>query len=339
MTTELFETGGALAWLVGGIIAGLVLDMIMRGTVTRMGRKPGLRTLSQVLASLRWLPTSLGLLFGAGMAARQLGLDEALLAGVNTGLRIATIVVVSAFTARAGGRLVRMVTSREDVPLPSGSIFVNLVRGTVWVLGVVWVLATAGISVAPLLTALGIGGLAVGLALQPTLENLFSGIQLIASGQIKPGDFIRLDSGDEGTVLDVTWRNTAVQRVSNDVIVVPNSVLARSSVTNFSAGDSEFVLTIPVSFASAGDPDLIERVAREVAAEVIAACPEAVPDQEPGASFAELTPPAAVLNVFICCRSYRERVPVRHEFIRRLATRFAEEGIEAPPLPFRAAPR
>ncbi len=339
MEAEVFEAGSAIVWLAGGIAAGLAVDLAVYWLVAGRALERGFRTAGQVVASLRWMPTLVGGILGAGLATQRMDLSPATHATAIMGLRITAIVVIAAFTARAGGRLVRLVTAREDVPLPSGSIFVNLVRGTVWALAAVSALATAGISVAPLVTALGIGGLAVGLALQPTLENLFSGIQLIASGQIKPGDFIRLDSGEEGTVLDVTWRNTAVQKVSNDVVIVPNSVLARASVTNFSTADPEYVLTIPVSFASAGDPDLIERVALEVASQVIEQCPEAVPDQEPGASFAELTPPAAVLNVFIRCRSYRERVPVRHEFIRRLATRFAEEGIEAPPLPFRAGAR
>ena len=134
-------------------------------------------------------------------------------------------------------------------------------------------LATVGISVAPLITALGVGGLAVGLALQPTLENVFSGIQLLASKQIQPGDFIRLETGEEGIVLDVTWRNTTVQKLTNDVALVPNSVLARATVTNFTTLDPEFVLLIPVSFASAGDPDQVERIALEVAREVIAEMP------------------------------------------------------------------
>jgi small-conductance mechanosensitive channel len=120
-----------------------------------------------------------------------------------------------------------------------------------------------------------------------------------------------------------------VQRPSNDVVLVPNSVLSRATVTNFSTLDPEFVMSIPISFASTSDPDRVERIALDVAREVIAECPEAVSDQAPGARFAGLTPPSAVLNVAIRCRSYQERIPVQHEFIRRLAKRFADE-VSAP---------
>lgn len=127
-----------------------------------------------------------------------------------------------------------------------------------------------------------------------------------------------------------------VRKQTNDLLIVPNSVLSRATVTNFSTSDPEFVLVVPISFASAGDPDVVERIALDVAREVIAACPEAVKGEEPGARFAELTPPAAVLNVTIRCTSYVDRIPVRHEFVRRLATRFAAEGIQAPPVPVAA---
>jgi hypothetical protein len=82
----------------------------------------------------------------------------------TTGVRVLAIIVITAFGARILGRLVRAITQHEVSRLPGGSIFVNLTRGTVWVLGAFFLLATLGVSIAPLITALGVGGLAVGLA-------------------------------------------------------------------------------------------------------------------------------------------------------------------------------
>lgn len=338
-TNALAGAGDAVIWFLGCLAAGFFIDQALFRLLTGRARAHGLKSLGRIAEGMRGAPTALGAVVGAAAAVERLELEPATLLMAKNGVQVAAILVVTAFSARVAGGLVRMLTAREDVPLPSGSIFVNLARGGVWVIGGLSLLATLGVSIAPLLTALGVAGLAVGLALQPTLENVFSGIQLLVSRQIKPGDFIRLDSGEEGTVLDVTWRNTTVQKASNDVVIVPNSVLARATVTNFSTLDPEFVLLVPVSFASAGDPDAVERIALDVAREVIAACPEAVPGQEPGARFAELTPPAAVLNIAIRCRTYQDRIPVRHEFIRRLSKRFLEEGIEAPPVPFSSGAR
>lgn len=326
--------GDAAVWIVACGAVGFIVDQLLFRRLKLKAATSQRPTLLHLASGLHWLPTSLGLIAGTRIGLTRTALTLASYQTAVLGVRLLTIVVVTAFSARILGRIVRAYTLRDDTPLPSGSIFVNLVRGVAWVVGALSLLASAGVSVAPLITALGVGGLAVGLALQPTLENVFSGIQLLASRQIKPGDFIRLDTGEEGTVLDVTWRNTTVQKPSNDVVLVPNSVLARASVTNFTSVDPEFGLLIPVSFASAGDPDVVERLALEVAREVVHDCPEAVPGSEPTASFAELTPPAAVLNVSIRCRTYQSRISVRHEFIRRLAKRFADEGVEAPPLPF-----
>lgn len=329
-------SGDAFAWFAACVAAGFVADQILYRVVSLRAAATGRMTIRALASALHWLPTALGVTVGAAIAVSRLDLEGRGLDRAADGVRALAILVVTAFGARILGRLVRVYTQRAGAALPGGTIFVNLTRGTVWVLGALSLLATVGVSVAPLITALGVGGLAVGLALQPTLENVFSGIQLLVSRQIKPGDFIRLETGEEGTVLDVTWRNTTVRRLSNDVVIVPNSVLARATVTNFTSLDPEYVLLVPVSFASAGDPDEIERIALEVARDVIAACPEAVADQEPGARFADLTPPAAVLNVTIRCRSYQERVAVRHEFVRRLAKRFSAEGVEAPPMSFAA---
>ncbi len=338
-TNALTGAGDAIIWFLGCLAAGFFVDQVLYRLLTGRARAHDFKSLGRIAEGMRGAPTALGAVIGAAAAVQRLELEPAALVMARNGVQVAAILVVTAFSARVAGGLVRLLTAREDVPLPSGSIFVNLARAGVWLLGGLSLLATLGISIAPLLTALGVAGLAVGLALQPTLENVFSGVQLLVSQQIKPGDFIRLDTGDEGTVLDVTWRNTMVRKASNDVIIVPNSVLARATVTNFSTRDPEFVLLVPVSFASAGDPDAVQRIALEVAREVIADIPEAVPCQEPGAGFAELTPPAAVLNVTIRCRSYQDRLPVRHELVRRLSKRFSEEGIEAPPMPFSSGAR
>lgn len=316
---------------------GLVIDQLLYRYIRSRAEAKRSSVGLEVAKGIHWLPTSLGAVWGLALAVRTLHLAGDPGKWATKSVSVLAILVVTAFGARILGRIVRSYTRREDTALPSGTIFVNLVRGIVWAIGGISILATLGVSVAPLLTALGVGGLAVGLALQPTLENVFSGVQLLASRQIQPGDFIRLETGEEGVVLDVTWRNTTVKRPSNEIVLVPNSVLARATVTNFTAEDPEYVLLVPVAFASAGDPDAVERAALEVAREVARDVDGAVPDAEPGARFADLTPPAAVLNVTIRCRSYQDRIGVRHEFIRRLAKRFADEGIQAPPIAFGGA--
>jgi small-conductance mechanosensitive channel len=84
-----------------------------------------------------------------------------------------------------------------------------------------------------------VGGLAVALALQDTLSNLFAGLHIIASKKLLPGDYFLLDSGEEGYVQDVNWRNTFIRTLRNNMIVVPNARLASAILTNYYQPSSE----------------------------------------------------------------------------------------------------
>ncbi len=325
------DTVTTVALVIGCVLIGLLADQLLfralNSRFAKAGSVPGLT----VATALRGLPTAVGILIGLRLVVSRAALYGSAADFASNAVKVLTIVVITAFSARILGRVVGAYTEREATRLPSSSIFANLARAAVWVIGGTAILAALGISIAPLITALGVGGLAVGLALQPTLENIFSGVQVLASRQIEPGHFIRLQTGEEGVVEDVTWRNTTLQCPSGELVIVPNSVIGRSLVTNFSAGAGDYGLAIPVSVAQTADPDTIERLALDVAHSVIAEVDGAVAGSEPVVRFTDLTPPTMTFTTVIRVVSYAQRVPVRGEFIRRLQLRLAEEGTEAPP--------
>ncbi|MDO9108576.1 MAG: mechanosensitive ion channel family protein, partial [Coriobacteriia bacterium] len=249
---------------------------------------------------------------------------------ISTGSQVVAILAVTAKLAILAGRIVRIVTSRQDNPLPSSSIFVNLARGTIWVIGLLILLAALQVSIAPLVTALGVGGLAIGLALQPTLENLFGGVQVLMSRQIDAGDFIRLESGEEGWVRDVTWRNTTIQMVSNDLVIVPNALIAKSRIMNFTSLDEQHIVIVPVGVAFDSDLEHVEHVTAAVAAATQREIEGAVIDWEPPVRFYEFGDSAVRLRVVLRVERYDMRFPVLHAFIKRLHAAYAEENIEIP---------
>ncbi len=128
----------------------------------------------------------------------------------------------------------------------TSALSVGMVKAAVLSTGLLLILSTLGVSIAPLLTALGVGGLAVALALKDTLENLFAGIYLLTDKTIRVGDFVRLDSGQEGFVSDIGWRTSKFRTTSNNTIIIPNSKLASTMVTNHSYPDKRVVTTIPL---------------------------------------------------------------------------------------------
>lgn len=128
----------------------------------------------------------------------------------------------------------------------TSALSVGIVKAAVFSTGLLLVLSTLGVSIAPLLTALGVGGLAVALALKDTLENLFAGIYLLTDKTIRVGDFVHLDSGQEGYVSDIGWRTSKFRTTANNAIIIPNSKLASTMVANYSYPDKRVVTTIPL---------------------------------------------------------------------------------------------
>ncbi|MBV8151530.1 MAG: mechanosensitive ion channel family protein [Candidatus Eremiobacteraeota bacterium] len=137
--------------------------------------------------------------------------------------------------------------------LKSASLLATVARITIWAIGFMLVLAQLGVSIAPLITALGVGGLAVALALSPTLGNLFSGLQLLMSRQINPGDYINVQGSGEGRIVDISWRNTTILDHIGASIVVPNTQLAQATVTVYAAGGAS---SYPVAFTVRATADM-----------------------------------------------------------------------------------
>ncbi len=312
------------------LLLGVAVDLLGSRLIGALTRTRGWRTAEVTVNSLRGLPTLLGLILGVSLGAARLDLDPRTLATVTISLRAAAILVVTAKLAVLTGHLIRRLARREDAPLPSSTIFENVGRVLIWLLGSLIMLAALDVSITPLLAALGVGGLAMGLALQPTLENLFSGVQVLMSRQVEPGDFIRLETGEEGWVQDVTWRNTTIKMVSNNLIIVPNSIIGRSRIVNFTSADEQHGEVVPLGVAYDSDLEHVERVVREVATGVQREVDGAVKDHEPTVRFTAFGDFRIDMVAVLQVEQYKERLPARHEFLKRIHVRFAEEGIEIP---------
>lgn len=109
----------------------------------------------------------------------------------------------------------------------------RIVVGAIYALGGLLILDQFNINISPLIAGLGLGGLAVALAIQPTLANLFAGTYVLTEGVIKPGDYIELEAGAAGYVIDVGWRSTRIKTWTNNLVVIPNSRFAETIITNY----------------------------------------------------------------------------------------------------------
>jgi small-conductance mechanosensitive channel len=123
------------------------------------------------------------------------------------------------------------------------------------------VLSTFGVAIAPLLTTLGLGGLAVAIALRDTLANLFSGVHIVASRQIRPGDYVKFDFGVEGEVTDIQWRSTTIRDLQNSTVIVPNEKVAGSVLVNYSLGSSSQLIPVSATLPWKGNYHDLESLA------------------------------------------------------------------------------
>jgi small-conductance mechanosensitive channel len=231
-------------------------------------------------------------------------------------------------------RLCRRVLDRlaRSTPILQGirGLIQGLVRSLIIVLGLLIFLDSIGISITPLLASLGIGSLAVALALKDTLANLFSGIQMIVDKPIEPGHFVRLEGGQEGTIIRVGWRSTWIRVGDNSVVVVPNSRLAESTITNHSLPDAETEFLVDLSVHYDSDLEQVERVTLEVAREAMRSAPGGAAGAAPRMRFAALEDSGISVRVLLRGATYESGPPLRHEFIKRIHRRFREEGIIIP---------
>lgn len=232
--------------------------------------------------------------------------------------------------ARVATGFVQLYAEKTHGVLPSTSIFVNLTKAFIITLGLLMILQSLGISITPLLTALGVGGLAVALALQETLSNLFSGLHIILSRQVRKGDYVRLDSGEEGYVVDITWRNTAIRTLPNNIVVVPNFKLASVIVTNFYLPETQMAVLVQVGVSYDSDLEHVERVTIEVAKEVLSAVVGGVADFDPFIRYHTFSDFSINFTVILRAREFVDQYLLKHEFIKRLHKRYREEGIEIP---------
>jgi small-conductance mechanosensitive channel len=222
-----------------------------------------------------------------------------------------------------------MALSRSGVA-GSATIFVNITRIAVVAIGILVLLQTLGVSVAPLLTALGVGGLAVALALQDTLANLFAGVHILASKTVQPGDYIRLSSGEEGYVVDINWRNTGVRQLPNNLVIIPNSKLAGTIMTNYHQPEQRMTILVQVAVGYGSDLEHVERVTTEVAEKVMAEVAGGVPDHEPAIRFHTFGESSVGFSVILGALEFSDQYLIKHEFIKRLHQRYLAEAIELP---------
>ncbi len=234
------------------------------------------------------------------------------------------------FIARSSADLFGLYAKGQEGILRTTSMFKNLIYISVGVFGALFIFQSLGLSITPLLAALGVGGIAVALAVQNPLSNFFSGLHIIASTQIQPGDYIKLDTGDEGLVVDISWYSTTLRAPTNYIVLIPNSKLASAIVTNYQLEIREMVFSVNAIVSYGSNLEEVQKIALDAARDVIKNVPGSVPEFEPVFLYTGLSDSGINFSVSFKATDFGKQATLKHEFIKLLYHRFESEGVKSP---------
>lgn len=334
-----------MAWLIpiGVVVLTTALGWIAERLTIRWvkgiaGRGDPARELV-ITRTLRGHITFWGLLLGLSLGLKLLFSNSATKAIITVylpslgewypnALKALFILSLTFMLARMAVTLIHVSTASAARPV------VSLISNVAWfvtlAIGFMLVLSTLQINITPWLTALGVAGLAVSLALQATLTDLISGMLLLGTRQIEVGNYVKLSSGEEGYIADINWRNTTIRQLGANQIIVPNSKMTQSSVTNYHSPQPNLSVSVNVGVSYSSDLDHVERVTVEVGQEVMREVEGGVPDFTPVVRFNELGDYSIRFAVALQAAEFADQYRIKSEFIKRLRARYREEGISIP---------
>jgi small-conductance mechanosensitive channel len=317
---------------VGMIIVALVVGFVLSRIFQAWARKLKNTWGEFVFALLATLPVPLLLLLTLYMGMESLTLPQ-LYEHIASKLILALVIlVISYFPAKILLLFLGRISERHVGMKQAAEPAAFIIKALFALLAVVILLDNLGVSLTAVWTTLGVGSVAVALALQDTLGNFFAGVYILADRPFRVGDFIKLDTGQEGMVRKVGWRSTILHTLGNNFVVVPNATLAKAVITNFSAPEPQLGFSIPVSVAHGTDAARVEKALLDAVAlaqrehvEGLSADPRPSVRLNPGFGDSSLD-----FTLGVQIRDFRDQYVVQSELRKRILERFAAEGIEMP---------
>ena len=328
--------------LVAALFIGIALNRILEQKIEHHLKVDdfNLDIKSIFFRALRGIPINFCLMTGLYWIVNTSELPDGLTRLFSYFLFTVIVFTLTRVLARTLSGIVAMKLSNTGNASQS-TLLDTIIKTVIYASGILIVLQEYGISVAPILTAMGVGGMAIALGLQETLANIFSGLQLIISKQMRVNDYIKLSTGDEGRVTDINWRFTTITPASDgSVVVIPNKTIAGSITTNFSMPRDDIVITVPIGVSYSSDLEQVERVTVEVAREVMMRVDGYQPAFDdngidrnplaPSVRFHTFGDSSIDFNTFLHSTQFKAQFLLKHEFIKAITKRYREEGIDIP---------
>jgi small-conductance mechanosensitive channel len=322
----------SLLYIFLGLAAGIILRYFVGKTLLGWAEKTETDLDDKIALLLKkhilWLCFVLGIWFGI-RNTEQIHIGWVL--KIEAALFVLLIIGLVLLFGKVLTHSYELLSVRHPELVQTNSLMKGIIFSMVGLSGLMVILNRFGISVAPAIAAVGVGGIAIALALQDTLGNLFAGMYILLAKRIRIDDFIRLEAGQEGNVHDITWRHTTIRQPNNNLIIVPNIKMAQAIIVNFTVLNPETTAAIPISVRYGTDIDKVERVVRELVDTVQTTTPgmntEFVPLFRLNPGFG---PSSLDFTLTVGITRYDLTAEVTDAIRRALLKRFTDEGIEFP---------
>jgi len=257
---------------------------------------------------------------------RLLGVLDELLFVLSVGIVITTLIRISSIgLQRYGEKLKRdrkdEAVARELLPLTD-----KLVRILLLVIGLVVVLDKFRIDIKSILVTLGVGSLAVGLALQDTLANMFGGFTIMLDRPFRVGDRIQLQSGETGDVQSIGMRSTTVLMTDGNLMIIPNAVLVKTVVINHSFPDNSSLVRIELGVAYGSDVGKVKSLMLEASSED----PRIMASPAPAVFFKSFGDFALSFLMTCYAKSFADKMAITDQLNTAIDAKFRATGIDIP---------
>ena len=317
--------------LIGFIVAGYALRFVLNVYVTRLTRKTKTKIDDVIIDAIKMPIVVIFLIMGIRFALERASFIPTEITGYLPTISYLLIILIATLVT---ARIVTSIFKYFGTVRPNIRTLVptlqKIMKIIVYFVAFVLILDALGIQVTALVAAFGIGGLAIAFALQGTLSEFFAGIYIMSDRPVRVGDYVELESGRKGYVIDVGWRSTRIRELPNNIIVVPNSKLAGSIITNFYLPEQEMACLVQVGVAYNSDLEKVERVTIDVGKKVLKKITGGIPEFEPFIRYHTFSDFSINFTVILRVKEFVDKYLITHEFMKELHKRYKKEGIEIP---------
>lgn len=311
------------------VFAGLAIRRFIWAKLTQWAARSEAEWDDELLDAISLPVTCLLLVIAFGIAGQSMPPQVRTHPLLIHGVKVAMMAIFIWALERAVSVIFKSKAVPESLGGSTRTLLLTLARVLIFFVGALIILDTLGVSITPVLASLGVGSVAVALALQDTLSNFFGGLYILVDKPIQIGDFIKVEDS-EGQVEAIGWRSTRIRTGANDTVVIPNSKVSGAVLKNYDLPGSKSVLTLGCGVAYGIDLERVEKTAVAVAQDVVNRFPGADATFTPLVRFHTFADSSVNFNLVVQVQRFSEMALIRHELMKALHARFTAEGIEIP---------